>query len=658
MVNKQLYDYFHNAYSQRSQINGPRGWLMQTDPDSHLFPQSWENMQLRTNYQIPVEEEIIYKRDTSFWSSHNQGIVVTDVSIYVHSDNEQPSDFFYFDWSIVASVSYKDEVFYFYDSSNELLATLGAGMFFKGSFNDIQKTRLASFLTQAAALVSQPENACDKILNLEDNEKYDDALQALSELSADELKDPWVNLVYGRVATRKLMTLDGPDENLFNLIKDKLNKALELVNDEGRQRMYWYASYWQGYNAFLNGQHYIARNHFIDSLETDGEDMKKDAMQMLDLCEDNLKEIWDNYLTTYQYNERKYVMPVRDYQIAGCTATGIDIFRLSNIPSCMRFPLGHPVANELYIGHPYKPELYVPYKGHEDVFFIDKIHELSYILQCLGAEEISITAVKGKTVNEIEKTSSSLGGNADLVIFEASGQVNSNDEHLQSSQSNVERTLIQKFDPLKKPYVPEGLIWYPEQPKWQRLVESRLNGNMLEYSEYVSTFDTSFTSSSEADDIKASVQYLWNKLDANASSKVEKEFEQKIETQWRIDVKFRSILDFDKSTLKKEKSLSTNEQSYLETLVDCYSGGEISEREQHMIERMRVSMGISEQRAAELKAMIQAPQMTEDEQEYLDMYREYAEKGEVTDKERNRLCKYASALGITADRAAELERQA
>jgi len=658
MVNKQLYDYFHNAYSQRSQINGPRGWLMQTDPDSHLFPQSWENMQLRTNYQIPVEEEIIYKRDTSFWSSHNQGIVVTDVSIYVHSDNEQPSDFFYFDWSIVASVSYKDEVFYFYDSSNELLATLGAGMFFKGSFNDIQKTRLASFLTQAAALVSQPENACDKILNLEDNEKYDDALQALSELSADELKDPWVNLVYGRVATRKLMTLDGPDENLFNLIKDKLNKALELVNDEGRQRMYWYASYWQGYNAFLNGQHYIARNHFIDSLETDGEDMKKDAMQMLDLCEDNLKEIWDNYLTTYQYNERKYVMPVRDYQIAGCTATGIDIFRLSNIPSCMRFPLGHPVANELYIGHPYKPELYVPYKGHEDVFFIDKIHELSYILQCLGAEEISITAVKGKTVNEIEKTSSSLGGNADLVIFEASGQVNSNDEHLQSSQSNVERTLIQKFDPLKKPYVPEGLIWYPEQPKWQRLVESRLNGNMLEYSEYVSTFDTSFTSSSEADDIKASVQYLWNKLDANASSKVEKEFEQKIETQWRIDVKFRSILDFDKSTLQKEKSLSTNEQSYLETLVDCYSGGEISEREQHMIERMRVSMDISEQRAAELKAMIQAPQMTEDEQEYLDMYREYAEKGEVTDKERNRLCKYASALGITADRAAELERQA
>ena len=245
-----------------------------------------------------------------------------------------------------------------------------------------------------------------------------------------------------------------------------------------------------------------------------------------------------------------------------------------------------------------------------------------------------------------------------MVIFEASGQVNSNDEHLQSSQSNVERTLIQKFDPLKKPYVPEGLIWYPEQPKWQRLVESRLNGNMLEYSEYVSTFDTSFTSSSEADDIKASVQYLWNKLDANASSKVEKEFEQKIETQWRIDVKFRSILDFDKSTLKKEKSLSTNEQSYLETLVDCYSGGEISEREQHMIERMRVSMGISEQRAAELKAMIQAPQMTEDEQEYLDMYREYAEKGEVTDKERNRLCKYASALGITADRAAELERQA
>ena len=49
-------------------------------------------------------------------------------------------------------------------------------------------------------------------------------------------------------------------------------------------------------------------------------------------------------------------------------------------------------------------------------------------------------------------------------------------------------------------------------------------------------------------------------------------------------------------------------------------------------------------------------QLTEDEQEYLDMYREYAEKGEVTEKERRRLDKFAAAMGISAERVKEIEK--
>ncbi len=49
------------------------------------------------------------------------------------------------------------------------------------------------------------------------------------------------------------------------------------------------------------------------------------------------------------------------------------------------------------------------------------------------------------------------------------------------------------------------------------------------------------------------------------------------------------------------------------------------------------------------------PQLTEDEQEYLDMYHEYAEKGEVTEKERRRLDKFAVAMGISENRAKEIE---
>ena len=109
-------------------------------------------------------------------------------------------------------------------------------------------------------------------------------------------------------------------------------------------------------------------------------------------------------------------MPVKDVNIAGCVAEGIDVFRMSNIPSCLQFPMGHPVANELYIGHPYNNSLYVPFSESEDIFFLDKIHELVYLLECLGAEEISITSVKGKSISEFNEGSQNLKASADIKL--------------------------------------------------------------------------------------------------------------------------------------------------------------------------------------------------------------------------------------------------
>ena len=656
MVNRQLYKYFKDAHKLSS---GPTAaWLRQTDPDSHLFPQAKENNKLRINYNIPVEEEIIFKRDTSTWSSNNEGLVITDVSIYALDDNDYPEDLFYLNWEDISSVKYKDEVFYFYDYDDELLCQIESGFFFKGSYTESDKKNLARFLSKAAILVEQRVDAIDLILQLEEDKKYDEALQSLSELTPEDLQNPWNNLVYGRVVTRKLATLGEPNEELFKLANEKLNKVMELVDDEENYEIFWSpTSYWHGCNYWFNNQIFNARNSFINALDADDEEIKKVASEWLDLCEEHLKDEWDNYLTTYEYNDRKYIMPVRDNQIAGCIATDIDTFRMSNIPSCIKFPVGHPVPNELYIGHPYKPELYVPYVGHEDLFFIDKIHELSYILQCLGAEEISITAIKGKTVNEIEKSSSSLGGNVDFAVISGSADVNSNANHRQSTQSNIERTLVQKFDPLKKPFVPEGLIWYPEQPKWQRLVESRLSGNLLEYSEFVSSSDTSFTSTTETDDIKASVQYLWNKLDVNVSSRIEKEFEQKIETQWRVDVKFRSMLEFDQPVSDAPKALTANEQKYLDLVQKSCANGEISDLNRKMLERIRIKLCISEERASDLETSL-IPQLSEEEMEYLDAVREYLANGTIGENEREMLKTLCELNNISEERAQELETMA
>ena len=104
-----------------------------------------------------------------------------------------------------------------------------------------------------------------------------------------------------------------------------------------------------------------------------------------------------------------------------------------------------------------------------------------------------------------------------------------------------------------------------------------------------------------------------------------------------------------------ENSENLKDQEYLDALKDLLENGDISDRERRMLDRLRQSFGISEQRAAELEASLQKPQLTEDDREYLDMYREYAEEGAITEKIRNRLDRFASALGISPERVKQLE---
>jgi elongation factor Tu len=102
-------------------------------------------------------------------------------------------------------------------------------------------------------------------------------------------------------------------------------------------------------------------------------------------------------------------------------------------------------------------------------------------------------------------------------------------------------------------------------------------------------------------------------------------------------------------------NINDDEQEYLEALREFLEDGNISDRERRMLDRVRKSLGISETRAAELEALIKPIQLTEDEQEYLEMFREYAEEGEITEKVRKRLDRFASAIGISPKRMNELE---
>lgn len=98
-----------------------------------------------------------------------------------------------------------------------------------------------------------------------------------------------------------------------------------------------------------------------------------------------------------------------------------------------------------------------------------------------------------------------------------------------------------------------------------------------------------------------------------------------------------------------------NEQEYIDEVRDCLSDGEIGPRERRLLEKIREKLGISQERAVELESSLLAAQLTNEEQEYLTEFKECAVDGVVSDKERRLLEKMRKMLGISAQRAKELE---
>ena len=104
-------------------------------------------------------------------------------------------------------------------------------------------------------------------------------------------------------------------------------------------------------------------------------------------------------------------------------------------------------------------------------------------------------------------------------------------------------------------------------------------------------------------------------------------------------------------------NISEIENEYLSEVKLCLEeDGEITNGERRLLNKLRVKLGISEERANELEKSLLQPQLTEDEEEYLNLYREcLAEGGNISAGERRLLDRMRMKLGISEKRAKELE---
>jgi hypothetical protein len=289
----------------------------------------------------------------------------------------------------------------------------------------------------------------------------------------------------------------------------------------------------------------------------------------------------------------------------------------------------------------------------------------------LGATEITISALNSTSTNSKQSGTRNASINIDHWAADASGSFNREFSTQLIEELGKTISLHQTFQPHSKPVVPEGLVWYQNEPSWQRLASQRINGNLLSHEERIETRKSQMVENREMAEIKGEFESLLLDVDAKMEKTDERQFFMQENAILSIKVSFAALSQLNNSNSKMINSAqkpqtpqissnpnNKNEEEYLEYYVDILADyGEIGQRERKRLEKDRVRLGISEARAKELEAGWENSTLSKEEKEYLEEFKEMLEDyGSISDRERKRLEKNRLRLGISKSRAAEIEK--
>ena len=644
---------------------------------------------IRDNFNIDKHEQILFFNDTSFFGNKNQGIVITNKKLAWIPDNDE-GDVYSFAFNDIERVEYREMQIYLWGYGNdEDNVRLPLDHFF--SFNG-ETSAVKADAQKIAAVLNKMVNVAghevettplEVIESYLDNNEADKAIRCINEiLSSTDFTDEdetksiyyyYLGLAYAQKMTEQLDVDIAAGSEQFSEEVDRYDGAMNsafrealvlCTDDEFRCKIYYL-------NALYCLNQLQGRQMALAAMESPDFEIKQEAK---DIYMNTTKHL-PAYFTQIDYNTRKFIFVLgTEKQLPGCYDKEGNIqfvFTLNDLPTSIQFPVGHPQANTLYIGHPFKPATYLPFENATEQLFMERVHELCYLGQCLGANEIRIKRLRGLDTASSEAKQLDVSGELDVKAINVGGSFGRNTAAQNSYSSKDGMEMVQTYLPTKQPYCPDDLVWLDSETSWQALVKQRLNGNILSYSLHLSSSESVSMTSSKVLSVKASFEYLITKVSGTYDAKTDKTFSKTEETEWEIDMQFKPLQDFEDDNVNasngqavaqiaqtQKSELSEDELAYKEEVEFCLEdASEIDAHSRKFLERKRQKLGLSETRAQEIEDMVKASlvSFTDEEKEYMEALDDVIEDGAIPDNVRRLLERERKSLGISEERAKELE---
>ena len=184
-------------------------------------------------------------------------------------------------------------------------------------------------------------------------------------------------------------------------------------------------------------------------------------------------------------------------------------------------------------------------------------------------------------------------------------------------------------------------------------------------------------SSNTAHEVKTAFDAMVGGLNVNFDNANNFTSSELLDTVWEVSIEFedkRNLKEHHEDSLllsgiSEEEAqsgmvvqaitndLTPDEEAYINEVKECSEEGEIGPREWRLLNKIRERLGISEERARELEKFV-TPSLSAEEQEYIKEYKEIISDGEISARDQRFLDKLKKANGISEERAKEIESMA
>lgn len=602
----------------------------------------------KASHQLDHNSTVFILVDITFLGSATDSTLFTDTGISIFDEESGFEEPLFIPYELINNVNYKDGEFVFFLESGEEIPVDDRFIIYDSDAVNRYKETFIVLINKLAKLFVNADSLYAKELDKYTEEENHSKVIELTTKYLDENGDDGEYSLYSYF--QKANSLYTTDQ--FKEAMEEIIIAEELCNADD--------------SLFFD-------IIFLRCCISEDLGDLEDSLRCLVICKSisndkkqqkQLNEAFIQLYTNYKNNfaeldkEQKKIMYVTD-EITFISNHYKSYLR-KELPG-VEFPVGHPIDDQFYLTHPFLENKYIPLQNFENILFRDKVRELSILLQCLGAKSITIESEKGSSIESIANSTINFKAEANIKIH--SGKA-SNDSKLDSESISKELNQLattQKFSPTKKPYLPDSLIWFNNEPEWQQIYQQRMNGNLDSYSIILKNQFSHFNKENEFKKIKAEYENFIVELEADFTKSISNQFKAEGFTQWKIKVDFAPVTELTEENQRiisiTQSILTKGEEDYIDMFKDAFEEDGISSDERKLLDKKRDKLNIPPQRAVELEniALKSLSNFTEQEEDYIDMLKDSYEDGKISDDERKLLNKRRDKLGISVDRANEIE---